>query len=81
VRVGDVICADVASVGDQGGCFLSTAGNELGVVLAWSTDEGNVCAPFSWCEVVDVVTGAKEERKVAKPFEHKYEDSAVTHER
>jgi exosome complex component CSL4 len=66
VRVGDVVRAAVASVGDQGGYFLSTAGNELGVVLAWS-DAGNRCVPVSWCEVLDEVTGAREERKVAKP--------------
>jgi exosome complex component CSL4 len=66
VRVGDVVRAQVASVGDQGGYFLSTAGNELGVVLAWS-ERGNLCVPVSWCEVLDEVTGLREERKVAKP--------------
>jgi exosome complex component CSL4 len=66
VRVGDVVRAVVASVGDQGGYFLSTAGNELGVVMAWS-ERGNLCVPVSWCEVLDEVTGQREERKVAKP--------------
>ena len=66
-RVGDVVRAAVVSLGDQGGYFLSTAGNEFGVVMAWS-DAGNGCAPVSWNEVRDEVTGAKELRKVAKPF-------------
>jgi exosome complex component CSL4 len=66
VRVGDVVRAAVVSVGDQGGYFLSTAGNEFGVVMAWS-DAGNLCVPVSWCEVLDEATGTTEERKVAKP--------------
>ena len=65
--VGDVVRAVVVSVGDMGGYFLSTAGNEFGVVMAWS-QAGNACVPVSWREVRDVVTGATEPRKVAKPF-------------
>jgi len=42
VRVGDVILCDVASVGDQGGMLSLDSWQRLGVVLAWSTDEGNV---------------------------------------
>jgi exosome complex component CSL4 len=67
VAVGDVIRAEVVSLGDQGGYYLSTAGNELGVVMAWSK-QGNVCVPVSWKEVVDERTGLREERKVAKPI-------------
>ena len=67
VAVGDIIRAEVVSLGDQGGYYLSTAGNELGVVMTWSQD-GNVCVPVSWKEVVDEITGIKEERKVAKPL-------------
>jgi exosome complex component CSL4 len=66
VAVGDVIRAEVVSLGDQGGYYLSTAGNEFGVVMAWSK-AGNVCVPISWKEVLDEKTGQKEERKVAKP--------------
>jgi exosome complex component CSL4 len=66
-RVGDIIRAVVISLGDQGGYFLSTAGNEFGVLMSWS-DKGNVCVPISWCEVQDTVTGEREERKVAKPI-------------
>jgi exosome complex component CSL4 len=67
VAVGDVIRAEVVSLGDQGGYYLSTAGNELGVVMAWSK-LGNVCVPVSWKEVADERTGQREERKVAKPI-------------
>jgi exosome complex component CSL4 len=67
-RVGDIVRAVVISLGDQGGYYLSTAGNEYGVVMAWSKGVGNLCVPVSWCEVVDSVTGAKEMRKVAKPI-------------
>jgi exosome complex component CSL4 len=67
VAVGDIVRAEVVSLGDQGGYYLSTAGNELGVVMTWS-QYGNVCVPVSWKEVVDEITGIKEERKVAKPL-------------
>jgi exosome complex component CSL4 len=67
VAVGDIVRAAVVGIGDQGGYFLSTAGNELGVVMAWSA-RGNGCVPLSWCEVGDVVTGEREGRKVAKPI-------------
>jgi exosome complex component CSL4 len=67
VAVGDIVRALVVGIGDQGGYFLSTAGNELGVVMAWSARE-NGCVPLSWCEVGDVVTGEREGRKVAKPI-------------
>lgn len=65
-RPGDVVRAVVVSLGDQGGYYLSTAGNRYGVVMAWG-EGGGLCSPISWKEVVDPVTGAKEPRKVAKP--------------
>lgn len=66
-HVGDIVRALVISLGDQGGYYLSTAANELGVVMAWS-EEGNGCVPVSWREVRDDVTGMREARKVARPF-------------
>ncbi|KAI9827806.1 MAG: exosome 3'-_5 exonuclease subunit ski4 (Csl4) [Thelocarpon impressellum] len=66
-RPGDIVRATVISLGDQQSYYLSTAGNELGVVLARS-EAGNVMFPRSWMECVDPVTGAVEARKVAKPF-------------
>jgi exosome complex component CSL4 len=71
-RVGDVVRAAVISLGDQRDYYLSTAGNEYGVLLAWSANEsgapgGELMEPISWQEMRDPVTGRKETRKVAKP--------------
>ncbi|KAF2438602.1 hypothetical protein P171DRAFT_371936 [Karstenula rhodostoma CBS 690.94] len=66
-RVGDLIRAVVISLGDQGGYYLSTAKNELGVVVARG-EGGEVLVPVSWREVKDLRTGRGEARKVAKPF-------------
>lgn len=65
--VGDIIRAVIVGLGDQQGYYLSTAGNEFGVVMAWS-ESGNGCVPVSWKEVRDSVTGQQELRKVAKPI-------------
>jgi exosome complex component CSL4 len=66
-RVGDLVRGQVVSLGDQSNYYLSTASNELGVVMAKSKD-GNDMYPVSWKEFVDGRTGAREGRKVAKPF-------------
>jgi len=55
------------SLGDQSSYYLSTASNELGVVMATSED-GNQMYPISWKEFRDPETGVTESRKVAKPF-------------
>lgn len=55
------------SLGDQANYYLSTAQNELGVVMATSED-GNTMFPISWKEYKDPETGLTEPRKVAKPF-------------
>ena len=65
-RTGDIIRATVISLGDEKNYYVSTAGNELGVVIATS-DKGNAMVPASWKEMRDVVTGKGEGRKVAKP--------------
>ena len=65
-RVGDVVRAVTISLGDERSYYLSTAKNELGVVMAWSNG-GNVMVPVSWREFVDEGTGVREARKVAKP--------------
>jgi exosome complex component CSL4 len=65
-RVGDIIRASVISLGDERQYYISTAGNEFGVVVATSED-GNAMVPASWKEMRDVVTGKAESRKVAKP--------------
>lgn len=55
------------SLGDQSNYYLSTARNELGVIMAKS-EAGNTMVPISWKEFRDPVTGQRESRKVAKPF-------------
>jgi exosome complex component CSL4 len=65
-RVGDIILAHVISLGDERNYYISTAGNDFGVVVAVS-ELGNAMVPTSWKEMRDVVTGNTETRKVAKP--------------
>lgn len=66
-RVGDIVRGSVISLGDQSFYYLSTARNDLGVVLARS-EAGNMMFPGSWREMKDSVSGVPEVRKVAKPF-------------
>ena len=65
-RPGDIILAQVLSVGDARAYILSTAAVEHGVVLARSA-EGVRMSPVSWCELECPVTHIREHRKVAKP--------------
>jgi exosome complex component CSL4 len=65
-RVGDIVRATVISLGDEKNYYVSTGGNEFGVVIARS-EEGNAMVPASWKEMRDSVTGKVELRKVAKP--------------
>lgn len=65
-RVGDVVRAAVISLGDERSYYVSTSGNDLGVVVARS-EVGNALVPSSWRDMRDVVTGKAESRKVAKP--------------
>jgi exosome complex component CSL4 len=55
------------SLGDQSNYYLSTASNNLGVIMATS-EAGNTMYPVSWKEYKDPETGISESRKVAKPF-------------
>lgn len=64
-RPGDIVRATVISLGDSKSYYLSTAKNELGVVLANSI-AGATMVPISWQEMQCPLTGAKEMRKVAK---------------
>jgi exosome complex component CSL4 len=66
-RVGDIIRAAVISLGDEKNYYISTAGDEFGVVVARSSEVGNAMVPASWREMRDVITGKGEPRKVAKP--------------
>jgi len=65
-RPGDIALARVISLGDaSAGYLLTTAENELGVVIARS-EAGAAMVPVSWTEMQCPVTCAKEGRKVAK---------------
>ncbi|KAJ5160206.1 uncharacterized protein N7482_007210 [Penicillium canariense] len=66
-RVGDIVRGSVISLGDQSFYYLTTARNDLGVVMARS-EAGNMMFPVSWKEMRDPVTGTGEQRKVARPF-------------
>uniref|UniRef100_A0A3P9BHC7 Exosome component 1 n=1 Tax=Maylandia zebra TaxID=106582 RepID=A0A3P9BHC7_9CICH len=65
-RPGDIVLAKVISLGDvQSNYLLTTAENELGVVVAHS-EAGAQMVPISWCEMQCPLTHAKEFRKVAR---------------
>lgn len=66
-RVGDVVRAAVISLGDERSYYLSTARDELGVVMAQSKEGHYRMVPVSWREFRDLETGEREGRKVAKP--------------
>ena len=66
-RVGDIVRGCVISLGDQSFYYLTTARNDLGVVMARS-EAGNMMFPVSWKEMRDPVTGIAEQRKVARPY-------------
>ncbi|RMZ79869.1 hypothetical protein DV737_g3220, partial [Chaetothyriales sp. CBS 132003] len=65
-RTGDIIKAAVISLGDERSYYISTVGNEYGVVIAQS-EAGNAMVPASWNSMMDAVSGQVESRKVAKP--------------
>ncbi|KAJ7533784.1 hypothetical protein O6H91_13G064700 [Diphasiastrum complanatum] len=64
-RPGDIIRAEVLSLGDARAYYLSTAKNELGVVSAMSV-AGATMVPISWQEMQCPLTNQTEPRKVAK---------------
>ncbi|KAK6351138.1 exosome 3'-_5 exonuclease subunit ski4 (Csl4) [Orbilia javanica] len=66
-RPGDIVRARVISLGDQSNYYLSTASNELGVIMA-DSEMGDPMYPINWKEMKSTRTGVVEERKVAKPF-------------
>ncbi|KAM9379633.1 exosome complex component CSL4 [Phaethornis superciliosus] len=69
-RPGDIVLAKVISLGDaQSNYLLSTAENELGVVVARS-EAGVQMVPISWCEMQCPQTHTKDFRKVARVQPH-----------
>jgi exosome complex component CSL4 len=67
-RPGDIIRASVISLGDAKSYYLSTAQNELGVVLAHSSG-GHTMIPLNWLQMQCPITKTIEFRKVAKIVE------------
>jgi len=64
-RPGDIVKAEVISLGDSRSYFLSTSKNELGVIFAKSV-AGATMIPISWDSMQCPKTKMKEFRKVAK---------------
>lgn len=64
-RPGDIILARVLPMTEVHTYYLSTAENELGVVIAYS-ESGVAMVPVSWTEMQCPKTYVKEPRKVAK---------------
>jgi len=64
-RPGDLVLAEVLSLGDASCYLLSTAKHELGVVVAKS-ENGHKMVPLSLKEMQCPVTNVKETRKVAR---------------
>jgi len=71
---GDIIRAQIISLGDGINYYLSTAKNNLGVVLARSSsennglDSGKLLYALDWQTMIVPETGDLEQRKCAKPF-------------
>lgn len=62
---GDIVLAEVISLGDRHSYFLSTAKNELGVIYAKSR-AGVAMVPVNWQEMQCPISKTREYRKVAK---------------
>ena len=78
-RPGDVVLARVLSLGEAStGYIVTTAENELGVVLAYSETTGSKMIPVSWTEMQCPKSYAKEFRKIAKVIPESMADMAMT---
>ncbi|CEP63193.1 exosome non-catalytic core subunit CSL4 LALA0_S07e04566g [Lachancea lanzarotensis] len=68
-RPGDIVRAQVISLGDGSNYHLSTARNDLGVVFARAFNgAGGLMYAIDWQTMVAPNTGFMESRKCAKPF-------------
>ncbi|GIL61892.1 hypothetical protein Vafri_16251 [Volvox africanus] len=65
-RPGDIVRAEVLSLGDARSYYLSTAKNDLGVVYARSAAAGAPLVPTGWVTMQCPETQTVEKRKVAK---------------
>lgn len=68
-KPGDIVRAQVISLGDGSNYYLSTARNDLGVVFAKSEGgAGGIMYAIDWQTMMCGTTGVIEPRKCAKPF-------------
>ncbi|KHC61997.1 exosome complex component CSL4 [Candida albicans P75010] len=68
-KPGDIVKAQVISLGDGSNYYLTTAKNELGVVFAKSENgAGDLMYPIDWQNMIDINSGVIEKRKNANPF-------------
>ncbi|CAI4035891.1 hypothetical protein SMKI_14G1000 [Saccharomyces mikatae IFO 1815] len=68
-KPGDIVRAQVLSLGDGTNYYLTTARNDLGVVFARAANgAGGLMYATDWQMMTSPATGATEKRKCAKPF-------------
>ena len=68
-KPGDIVKAQILSLGDGVNYYLTTARNDLGVIFAKSDNgAGNLMYAMDWQTMISPVTGIIEKRKCAKPF-------------
>lgn len=68
-KPGDIVRAEVLSLGDGTNYYLSTARNDLGVVFAKAANgAGSLMYAIDWQTMCVPSTGSTENRKCAKPF-------------
>ncbi|ODV67011.1 5 exonuclease subunit ski4 [Hyphopichia burtonii NRRL Y-1933] len=68
-KPGDIVRAEVISLGDGSNYYLSTARNDLGVIFAKSEGgAGGLMYAIDWQTMICEETGVIENRKCAKPF-------------
>lgn len=69
-KPGDIVRAQVLSLGDGTNYYLTTAKNELGVVFARAANgDAGLMYAIDWQTMAYPTTGATERRKCAQPFE------------
>ena len=67
-RPKDIVKAKVLSLGDSvRSVYLTTASEDLGVLVAQHEQTGRLMLPYDWSSMVDVENSLKENRKVCKP--------------
>lgn len=67
-RPNDIIRAKVISLGDSSrNLYLTTAAEDLGVLVAKNEISGELMLPYDWTSMIDAKNGYQENRKVAKP--------------